>query len=1317
MRPKSRRSVIVLSCFLVLSVFLIVTHAQAKIATSTKLTSSLNPSVFGQSVTFTAKVLPASGTGTPTGTVAFTDGSNTVTKTLSGGVATLTTSALNVGTHSITATYSGDSNYSGSTSPVLRQVVNKANTTTTLSCSPNPSTYGQSVTCIAAVAPSTATGSVSFYDGSTLLGSGTLSSGSASLTIASLSVGSHSIKAVYSGDGNYNGSTSNIVSQVVNKANTITTLSCSPNPSNYGQLVTCIATVSPSTATGTASFYDGSILLGTVSLSGGSTSFSTSSLTSGSHAITAVYSGDGNYNSSTSNVVTQVVVAVLTSITVSPQGLSVAVGSAGQPYTAEGNYNDGSQQNLTNSVTWTSSSPGVATISSGGVESAVAQGSTTIKASQGSIAGTSSLAVYAANTFFVATDGNDTWSGTLSAPNSNNSDGPFASPSRAQSAIEAASKPAAVVLRNGTYYLALTPPTSNTYAGPLVLNKASDSGSSSGAQVTWQSYPGETPMISGGVPANSDGMSGIGLHLTWTHTGNVYQATLPTTLPNGVALQDFEYLYYKGQRRLRSRIHDASSASMGYYMSSGTCTASPNTPPNQSAPSLASCNLGTYLRVVSPVTFSSPPTICPYATSNDTTPVYKCLDRFTYADTTGGDPITNWMNLHGTVISGQPCTAGTNSYPAGDIELTLIDAWTVDVMRVNCVDTTNKIIYLLGSTKGSGITASTNYNYFGPTKGHRYLIENTLDAFNTAATNGQVGLWFLDRSGSHWVLNYIADTLHGENPPTDNIVIPQLGGTIPGAPATDYTGGSLLSATQLNYVTFSGITFEVDNFIPDAIGFNNDVNGEMPLPQAIDCESCQNVIFNGITVRHTSASGILIASTYGYQGVPATADTVENSSFYDLGDSGVRIGHTPVKTGNADNGLYVVNNIIVQNNRIQGYSRVFADGEGIAEGNGNSNTFINNTIDDGYHAGISVCFNGCGPTPKDSNGLYYNVDGNNIVSKYNLIYNLMQGITSDGGSLYYNIGNGNSSGSGNKILSNVVYDTTDSYIIDNTTLVGYQVDASAYGGEGIYLDAQSANVDVEDNVVYNVDGNAIHLTEGLAQGANVNPTLEQPNMFINNIFAFADKGMFSQGTPWVQGCPASGSTVTEVDMTNNIFNFDKPNSNNSTFQVVQGCTNACGEAYNVYQKFQNNAYYNTISDFSKDTNAFQVLQAQGISGLNSKNACLASPYFPLTFSAPSCSWQNGMSGTMCTNSGGQTKTLAVTMDEDMSGVIYNAMFPATGQSTDPRTDYSFSTHGLTGPPTPFVTGLTDDAISKAGSSVPDPGTVLSTFPTYVYMSF
>jgi hypothetical protein len=163
----------------------------------------------------------APGNGTPTGSVTFMDGSTSLgTGTLSGGTATFSISTLAAAAHSITVVYGGDTNFLTSTSGILTQTVKQAATTSSVSSSANPSGSGQAVTftaTIAAVSPGsgTPTGTVTWDDGSTVLGTVTLTNGTASFTTSSLAVGSHSIKAVYAGDTNFKTSTSAVLNQVV----------------------------------------------------------------------------------------------------------------------------------------------------------------------------------------------------------------------------------------------------------------------------------------------------------------------------------------------------------------------------------------------------------------------------------------------------------------------------------------------------------------------------------------------------------------------------------------------------------------------------------------------------------------------------------------------------------------------------------------------------------------------------------------------------------------------------------------------------------------------------------------------------------------------------------------------------------------------------------------------------------------------------------------------------------------------------------------------------------------------------------------------
>jgi len=195
-------------------------------------------------------------------------------------------------------------------------------TTTTLTSSLNPATSGQSITFTAVVAGTTTnsplpSGSVTFMDGTTMLGTGTLnSSAQATFVTSSLGAGSHAITAVYGSDTNYAASTSPVLTQVVNApatAATTTTLTTSPNPAAVGQTVILTATVAETSGnavpTGTVTFYDGTTTLGMGTLSSGIATYSATSLAVGAHSITASYGGDASNAASTSSAITVTVTA------------------------------------------------------------------------------------------------------------------------------------------------------------------------------------------------------------------------------------------------------------------------------------------------------------------------------------------------------------------------------------------------------------------------------------------------------------------------------------------------------------------------------------------------------------------------------------------------------------------------------------------------------------------------------------------------------------------------------------------------------------------------------------------------------------------------------------------------------------------------------------------------------------------------------------------------------------------------------------------------------------------------------------------------
>jgi len=206
------------------TVFVFTPASSSPAATKASLTASAAQITLGQAVTFTATIAPVSGSGVPTGSVKFDDGATQIgTGTLnSSGAATFSTSSLGVGSHSVTAVYSGDTNFSASTSAAVAVTVAapaKIATSTSLSASVMQLTSGQNVMFTAGVAPQsgsgTPTGSVAFLDGSSQIGMGTLSGGSASFSSSTLSVGSHAISAAYTGDSNYVASSSTAINVTV----------------------------------------------------------------------------------------------------------------------------------------------------------------------------------------------------------------------------------------------------------------------------------------------------------------------------------------------------------------------------------------------------------------------------------------------------------------------------------------------------------------------------------------------------------------------------------------------------------------------------------------------------------------------------------------------------------------------------------------------------------------------------------------------------------------------------------------------------------------------------------------------------------------------------------------------------------------------------------------------------------------------------------------------------------------------------------------------------------------------------------------------
>jgi len=296
------------------------------------LTTSGSPSVYGNPVTFTALVSGAAGT--PTGNVAFKDSLNggaavtlVCTPQPVAPTATCTIATLAVGAHSVTASYSGNSDYAPQVSSPVSQQVNLALTTTTLAAKPNPGIAGAPVTITATVAlqggaPMTG-GTVTFndtYNGATVqLGTPTALSSAGTAAVSSmLAPGSHSILATYSGDANGSGSSATLV-LTVNQAVTQTSVTVAPNPALVLATVTFTAKVVSTGGgipTGSVTFSAGAISIGSAPLDNtGTAKLLYSKLAAGVYTVTAAYSGDTNDQTSTGTAPAQLVVGTIPTVT------------------------------------------------------------------------------------------------------------------------------------------------------------------------------------------------------------------------------------------------------------------------------------------------------------------------------------------------------------------------------------------------------------------------------------------------------------------------------------------------------------------------------------------------------------------------------------------------------------------------------------------------------------------------------------------------------------------------------------------------------------------------------------------------------------------------------------------------------------------------------------------------------------------------------------------------------------------------------------------------------------------------------------------
>lgn len=317
-------------------------------STTTALTASNPTPVVGQTVKYTATVaVVAPGKSTPTGTVTFSGAAGVLCNSVpvnlqTADQATCATAYPAAGSDSVTATYSGDPNDGPSAAPPVSVSISAAPTATTLTASTSSPVVGQPVTytaSVASTAPGTGspTGSVTFTGAAGPLCTAALNaSEQATCTTHYANTGNDSVTAVYSGDPNFLGSTSNMAAETVSPGATTVSLSPSATAALVGQAVTYTATVTPTapasgTPSGAVTFATNGGSLCTTNLTDTVPDTATCTTTyqaTGSQTVKVTFGGSASYLGSVSNPVTVSVSAAPTTTTLTASAAPSVTGQS-----------------------------------------------------------------------------------------------------------------------------------------------------------------------------------------------------------------------------------------------------------------------------------------------------------------------------------------------------------------------------------------------------------------------------------------------------------------------------------------------------------------------------------------------------------------------------------------------------------------------------------------------------------------------------------------------------------------------------------------------------------------------------------------------------------------------------------------------------------------------------------------------------------------------------------------------------------------------------------------------------------------------------
>jgi hypothetical protein len=670
------------------------------------------------------------------------------------------------------------------------------------------------------------------------------------------------------------------------------------------------------------------------------------------------------------------------------------------------------------------------------------------------------------------------------------------------------------------------------------------------SSITYQSWSGNAQ---GTYPVISGGVNvgGSGWQHATNANGTIFWKTLPSQFNSTNLPFTPEALYYNNVRRFRTRFGASNATYSG------------------GVPNLTN---------LAPASFPGPTAPEPNGRIPSTSPNY---DQFAYTsgdwpDTVATAANSNYNGWNPNNQTGSPCKNPGEPTYGGDIEVLVFELWTLSRERIACIDSsaTPPVVYLLGST-----APNTNHGYM---KGHRYIIEN----FVTRDTNGRPilyqGQFFIDRNTSPYTLYY--EQITGEPAPGQStVVVPYL--ATPNTTNCQTTScGALLAATGIQNVTISGLTFVNDNYFPPTGGYPA-IQSDASLGMAVSCMDCSNVTWTGNTFTQTIGHALELQT----DGKEASADNFINSNyFFDLGGDAVMYGNIPHST----NTTYTMTGGQIESNLVQGYGRMYPGSSGIEHPQGAVTIIKYNDVNDGYQTGIGVCIPST--TTCDQAG------ASDITIDLNHVWNIGKGVTDDMGAIYV----ATILAPTISVSNNRLHDINDAQLNDT----------DGYGGNGLYLDQNTGDVEVRNNLVYRANFHAGQNTNGPLLSSN-------SNTWQNNVLAYSRVAMFYDGTPSPLTQPLPATYLVNT-LTNNVFLFDgngtwasstPPEQSNkaTSFSLQAACTVLASN--NTAQTWNHNVYYNTAaSSWGTTSGAFYTIKPSATScgGASNEN--------PLTFAT----WQS-----------------------------------------------------------------------------------------------